>query len=155
MGIEIERKFLVSGEDWKSLGTPILYKQGYLNKSPERTVRVRIAGETAFLTIKGKGKGISRPEFEYQIPVEEADQLLNELCLHPLIEKFRWKIPFKGFLWEVDEFLGDNKGLILAEVELEDADVDPPLPNWIGKEVSHDPRYFNSNLSDHPYQEWS
>lgn len=152
MAIEIERKFLVSSDAWRS--APAAYFcQGYLNPSKERTVRVRVAGEQGFLTIKGKNTGASRAEFEYEIPVADAKQLLA-LCEGPLIEKYRRKIDFGGVLWEVDEFLGDNQGLVVAEVELESEQQVFVKPDWLGDEVTHDPRYYNSNLSVHPYSSW-
>lgn len=152
MAIEIERKFLVTGDAWRS-AEPVYFSQGYLNRDKARTVRVRIAGERAFLTIKGLTQGVSRAEFEYAIPVEDARQLLA-LCEQPLIEKLRRKIPFAGFVWEVDEFLGDNLGLVVAEIELPSEDSEFAKPDWVGQEVTHDQRYFNSNLSQHPFNCW-
>lgn len=152
MAIEIERKFLVSSDAWRS-APAVYFCQGYLNPSKERTVRVRVAGEQGFLTIKGKSTGASRAEFEYEIPVADAKQLLA-LCEGPLIEKYRRKIEFGGVLWEVDEFLGDNQGLVVAEVELESEQQVFVKPDWLGDEVTHDPRYYNSNLSVHPYSSW-
>lgn len=152
MAIEIERKFLVTGDAWRS-AEPVYFSQGYLNRDKARTVRVRIAGERAFLTIKGLTQGVSRAEFEYAIPVEDARQLLA-LCEQPLIEKHRRKIPFAGFVWEVDEFLGDNLGLVVAEIELPSEDSEFAKPDWVGQEVTHDQRYFNSNLSQHPFNCW-
>lgn len=152
MAIEIERKFLVTGDAWRS-AEPVYFSQGYLNRDKARTVRVRIAGERAFLTIKGLTQGVSRAEFEYAIPVEDARQLLA-LCEQPLIEKYRRKIPFAGFVWEVDEFLGDNLGLVVAEIELPSEDSEFAKPDWVGQEVTHDQRYFNSNLSQHPFNCW-
>ncbi|HEY9648140.1 MAG TPA: CYTH domain-containing protein [Chroococcidiopsis sp.] len=155
MGIEIERKFLVNGDRWRDLGVAMLYRQGYLTSSPGRTVRVRIAGDRGFLTIKGGGAGISRAEYEYEIPVEDAAELLDTLCDRPLIEKNRYRIPYEGLIWEVDEFMGENAGLILAEVELSDPSQEVTLPDWVGQEVSADPRYFNSNLCKQPFCTWS
>ncbi len=154
MAIEIERKFLVNGQSWRHDATGTSYRQGYLTIDPERTVRVRIAGEKAFLTIKGKTEGMSRSEFEYQIPLKDATELLDNLCLRPLIEKVRYRINFGGRVWEVDEFEGDNYGLLLAEVELESSDEQVELPPWAGKEVTHDPRYYNASLSQSPFQSW-
>lgn len=154
MAQEIERKFLVQDDRWKSLGTGVLYRQGYLSSGGGRTVRVRVAGETGFLTIKGKTVGISRLEFEYEIPVDDAQHMLDELCRKPIIEKHRTTIEHGGLVWEVDEFLGVNEGLVVAEVELEHADQSVNLPDWIGEEVSGDPRYFNSNLVKTPYSVW-
>lgn len=153
MAIEIERKFCVIGSDWKS--TPgTRFFQGYLNRAKERTVRVRIAGDVAFLTIKGLSQGATRAEFEYPIPLDDARQLLS-LCEGPLIEKMRYRIEFEGTLWEVDEFFGDNQGLVIAEVELQSEAQPFARPPWLGQEVTHDPRYFNSNLSTQPYCTWS
>lgn len=156
MGREIERKFLVRSEDWRKNAEGMDYKQGYISTAKEHTVRVRRVGKRGFLTIKGenKNKGISRTEFEYDIPAEDADAMLAELCEGPLIEKKRYKIEHKGLTWEVDEFFGDNAGLILAEVELESEDQQVDLPEWIGEEVSGDPRYYNANLPRHPWREW-
>ncbi|MCP4520338.1 MAG: CYTH domain-containing protein [Cytophagales bacterium] len=154
MGIEIERKFLVNNEDWKKEGEAIIYKQGYLSSQKEKVVRVRIAGTQAFLTIKGKSEGIERLEFEYKIPVEEAEQLLKTLCERPIIEKTRTKIEYHGFVWEVDEFAGENQGLVVAEIELPTSDTPFKKPLWIGEEVSGDSRYYNSNLIKMPFTRW-
>lgn len=154
MAIEIERKFLLVNEEWKNSATGMLYRQGYLSVSPERTVRVRTIGEDAFMTIKGRSSGISRTEFEYPIPVADAQEMLDALCLKPLIEKLRYKVKVAEHVWEIDEFLGENDGLVVAEVELKDAAEDFVRPPWIGQEVSHDARYFNSNLIAHPYRNW-
>ena len=154
MAQEIERKFLVAGASWKSgaTGTPI--RQGYLSSTKECTLRVRIAGDKAFLTIKGVNRGITRTEFEYPIPVADAEAMLEVLCERPLIEKTRWVVVFEGFTWEVDEFHGENAGLVVAEVELPNAETNPPLPTWVREEVSSDPRYFNANLVKKPYTAW-
>jgi adenylate cyclase len=152
MGIEIERKFLVKGEAWRQLATGTLCRQGYLARGVDRTVRVRIAGDRAFLTIKGKTEGIARSEFEYPIPVEDATQLL-EMCDRPLIEKYRHQIAIGDLVWEVDEFLGENQGLILAEVELRDEKQAIDLPEWIGEDVSGDPRYYNARLVEKPWSQ--
>jgi len=154
MGIEIERKFLVIGDEWRRNVSGIHYAQGYLARGNGNTVRVRLAGTNAFLTIKGPVSGISRMEFEYPIPFEEARQILS-LSEGSVIEKTRYKIPFGVHTWEVDEFRGKNIGLLIAEVELSDPGEEVILPAWIGREVSGDQRYYNSNLSLHPYAEWS
>ena len=154
MGTEIERKYLVKGTEWKKLTPGKRYCQGYIATVGKQTVRVRIAGEQGYLTIKGASVGSVRSEFEYPIPVEDAEEMLNTLCDRPLIEKIRYKIPYQNFIWEVDEFLGENQGLIIAEVELEREDQVVPFPNWISQQVS-DPKYFNSNLVKHPYSQWS
>ncbi len=153
MGMEIERKYLLKSQEWRALGNPIHYAQGYLVADGKRTVRVRIAGEKGFLTIKGKSNGISRLEFEYPVPVEDAQQLI-QLCPVPVIEKYRTRILFEGKVWEVDEFEGENKGLILAEIELVSEDENFVVPPWIGEEVTGDIRYFNSQLAIHPFGSW-
>lgn len=151
--IEIERKFLVNQKIWNPKGVGKKLIQGYLSVDEERTVRVRIAGEAAFLTIKGKSEGIKRTEIEYNIPLNEAEALLK-MCLDFPIEKTRYLEKRKELLWEIDVFEGANKGLIVAEVELEDENQQVDLPEWIEKEVSNDTRYFNSWLSQHPYSKW-
>lgn len=155
MAIEIERKFLIRGDDWRLLATGIVYRQGYLAAEVNCTVRVRVAGEQGFLTIKGASQGIGRAEYEYAIPLQDATEMLDTLCQRPLIEKTRYRIPWQGVVWEVDEFAGENQGLIIAEVELRDPDQALELPGWIGAEVSDDPRYFNSNLAKFPFSQWS
>lgn len=154
MGKEIERKFLVKGEAWKALAAGTVYRQGYLSTVKERTVRVRTVGEKGFLTIKGVTTGVTRAEFEYEVPAADANAMLDGLCEKPLVEKTRYRIPLDGWTWEVDEFHGDNDGLVVAEVELKSADERPPLPEWIGEDVSSDPRYFNSNLVKKPFKTW-
>lgn len=154
MGVEIERKFLLSGDGWKSLGEPVFFKQGYLSSNKERVVRVRIEGDRAVLTIKGANKGATRGEWEYEIPVADAIELLDGLCEQPLIEKFRRRIPFAGNVWEVDEFLGVNAGLVVAEIELQSEDQQFDQPDWIGAEVTDDLRYLNSNLIKQPFSIW-
>ncbi len=154
MGIEIERKFLPASDGWKRLASGAAYRQGYLCADRERSVRIRTIGERGFLTVKGTSIGASRLEYEYEIPVDDANTLLNSLCQKPLIEKIRYKIEHAGFTWEVDEFLGENEGLIVAEIELESEDQRFERPDWIGKEVTGDPRYFNANLIKHPYSSW-
>ncbi|PUA28501.1 MAG: adenylate cyclase [Cellvibrio sp. 79] len=152
MAIEIERKFLVHGDAWRD-APAVFYSQGYLSRAKERTVRVRVAGEEAFLTIKGITTGASRAEFEYPIPLWDARNLLA-LCEQPLIEKYRRKILHEGFVWEVDEFLGDNAGLVIAEIELPTEDTLFSKPLWAGVEVTSDTRYYNSNLASQPYSRW-
>lgn len=155
MGVEIERKFLVSGDAWRTLGAPVLLRQGYLSADPERTVRVRIEGEQGVLTIKSKSEGASRGEWEYPIPLRDAEELLDRLCERPLVEKYRRRIDFQGFTWEVDEFLGENAGLVVAEIELPAEDTVFDLPDWIGNEVTGEPRYYNSSLIRLPYSKWT
>ena len=154
MGKEIERKFLVKDNSFKKLARGDKYRQGYLNSMKERVVRVRTINDKGFLTIKGITTGATRAEYEYPIPVEDADAMLDDLCEKPLIEKNRYKISFKGFIWEVDEFFGENQGLICAEIELEKEDQLFEKPEWISDEVTGDPKYFNSNLIQTPYCKW-
>jgi adenylate cyclase len=154
MGKEIERKFLVKGDVWKSLAKGTRYRQGYLNSVKERTVRIRTVGDKGFLTIKGITTGASRTEYEYPIPVPDAEAMLNELCEKPIIEKNRYKIKDRNLTWEVDEFFGENQGLIVAEVELQSESQSVEKPGWVGEEVTGDPRYFNANLIKHPYAKW-
>jgi len=153
MALEIERKFLVNNNAWPE-EQGVLYRQGYLNSVKERTVRVRIIGDKGYLTVKGISRGAVRAEYEYEIPGVEAEAMLDDLCEKPLIEKMRYKIAYKGFVWEVDEFCGENQGLIMAEVELESEGQKFEKPEWIGKEVTADPRYYNANLIHHPYSRW-
>jgi CYTH domain-containing protein len=151
--IEIERKFLVSGTDWRT-SKGVHYTQGYLNKDKEKTVRVRVTPTQAFLCVKGFREGISRMEFEYEIPMEDAQYMLK-LCTGALIQKVRHPVMYKGLEWEVDEFFGDNEGLIVAEVELESEDQIFEKPPWLGQEVTHDSRYTNSSLARHPFNQWN
>ncbi|WP_020655984.1 CYTH domain-containing protein [Massilia niastensis] len=155
MGVEIERKFLLTGDDWRALGEPVLLRQGYLCTDPMRTVRVRIEGAQGVLTIKGKSVGATRGEWEYPIPLAEAAELLDRLCERPLIEKTRRRIAHAGFVWEVDEFLGENAGLAVAEIELPAEDTVFDKPAWVGQEVTGDQRYYNSSLSRTPYSRWT
>jgi len=154
MGQEIERKFLLAGEGWRGLAEGIEYRQGYLCASKERSVRVRIAGDKGFLTVKGATVGAVRSEYEYAIPLDDARSLLDSLCQQPQIEKKRYTIPYHGFIWEIDEFFGLNTGLIVAEIELE-AEAQPfEQPEWIGQEVTGDPRYYNAALCVAPFSSW-
>jgi adenylate cyclase len=155
MGVEIERKFLVSSDAWRRLGEPVLLRQGYLSADPMRTVRVRIEGEQGVLTIKSKNEGASRGEWEYPIPLQDAEELLDRLCERPLVEKYRRRIDHQGFTWEVDEFLGENAGLVVAEIELPAEDAVFALPDWIGREVTGERRYYNSSLIRLPYSKWT
>ena len=154
MGVEIERKFLVAGDGWLKEGQPVLLRQGYLSSHPERVVRVRIEGDRAVMTIKSKSVGVSRGEWEYPLPLGDAAEFLDRLCEQPIIEKYRRRIPHAGFVWEVDEFLGVNAGLVVAEIELHSEDTVFDKPDWVGEEVTHDKRYLNSNLIAHPYSSW-
>lgn len=154
MAKEIERKFRVQDDAFLRGAAGMPYRQGYLSTVKERTVRVRRVGDEGRLTIKGVSVGASRSEYEYAIPVADADEILETLCERPLIEKTRYRIPHAGLTWEVDVFAGDNAGLVVAEVELQDERQDIPLPDWVGEEVTHDPRYFNANLVKHPFKDW-
>ncbi len=154
MPLEIERKFLVDTRKWNPTDEGTRLVQAYLSIDPNPTVRIRIAGEKAFLTIKGRSKTISRPEYEYQIPVDEAQEMMNLAISNP-VEKIRYEIMHEGFLWEVDVFLGKNDGLIIAELELESENQTFPRPDWLSTEVSGDRRYYNSFLSEHPFLEWT
>ncbi len=154
MSVEIERKFLVNGNGWRQLGQGTLYRQGYV-PTTHGTVRVRIAGDQGYLTLKTPTVGLSRREFEYPIPLADAHELLDLLCDRPLIEKTRYRIPIGQHVWEVDEFAGENQGLILAEVELSHEQEAIALPDWVGQEVSGDRRYFNSYLAQHPFTTWA
>lgn len=154
MGTEIERKFLVSDDGWRGSVPGRRIRQGYLCLDPERTVRVRTAGERAWLTVKGPTIGVTRPEFDYAIPLADAQQMLDTLCHQPLIDKTRYKIPLGAHLWEVDEFHGANDGLVIAEVELASETEHFERPAWLGAEVSGDARYFNVNLFRRPYGDW-
>ena len=154
MGVEIERKFLLTNEGWRGQGHPTLMRQGYLVADPVRTVRVRIEGERAVITIKGKSTGASRGEWEYEIPVPDATELLDGLCEQPQVEKIRHRIEHAGHTWEVDEFLGLNAGLVVAEIELDAEDEAFEKPDWIGAEVTGDKRYYNSSLIRMPYSQW-
>ena len=152
MAKEIERKFLLKAGFWPKRGM-MKYRQGYLNSTIERTVRIRTVGDKGYLTIKGIATGASRLEFEYGIPLQDAEILLN-LCEKPLIEKNRYKVVEGGFTWEIDEFFGENYGLVIAEVELEYEAQPFPKPDWVGEEVTGDPRYYNANFIRNPYSKW-
>jgi CYTH domain-containing protein len=152
---EIERKFLVKSKDWRVPGTGTPYRQGYLSTVPDRTVRVRLIRDKGYLTIKGISVGATRAEYEYEIPAGEAGEMLDNLCERPLIEKTRYRVEYQGLTWEIDEFDGDNAGLVIAEVELDEEDQAVMLPDWVGKEVTDDRRYYNANLIANPYIRWS
>lgn len=156
MAVEIERKFLLANEQWRELvQSRSKYIQGYLSRCPERTVRVRVVDDRAWLTIKGKNIRSVRSEYEYPIPLTDALEMLAQLCEHPVIEKWRHCINIDTHLWEIDEFLGENSGLIVAEIELKQENEVFARPDWLGTEVTDDNRYFNSCLISHPYQEWN
>lgn len=155
MGTEIERKFLVTDTPWRDTAPATRLWQGYLSTTPERTVRVRIKGDEAMITVKGKSHGATRAEFEYSIPVDDAAYMLRELCEQPTIEKVRYNVLYRGHLWEVDVFEGVNAGLLLAEVELRSEHEDVALPPWVGREVTEDRAYYNSNLIAAPFTTWT
>ena len=154
MGKEIEKKFLIANDDWRQLGTGKPYCQGYLNAEKGRTVRVRTISDRGILTIKGPSEGAARLEYEYDIPVDEALEMLDRLCHKPLIEKTRYKIDYAGFTWEIDEFIGENEGLLFAEIELQYEGQEFETPPWIGREVTGDSRYYNANLVKNPFSAW-
>jgi len=154
MGEEIERKFLVTGDAWRERAEGTRYRQGFLSTEPERTVRVRVAGRRGTITVKGKNVGARRPEFEYEIPAADAERILDTLCKRPLIEKVRYTLAAGPHTWEIDVFEGENAGLVVAEIELGSEEEAFEKPEWVGKEVTDDPRYFNSNLVARPYRAW-
>ena len=153
MATEIERKFLLKKGVWPR-GTAMKCCQGFLSRAKDRTVRVRTVNDKGYLTIKGMAVGASRPEFEYEIPYQDALELL-EICEKPLIEKNRYRVEEGGLVWEIDEFFGENQGLIIAELELESEDQEFKKPDWVGEEVTGDPRYYNANLIKNPYTKWA
>lgn len=155
MAKEIERKFLVVNDDWRAsyrIGT--LYRQAYLSVDPKRTVRIRTAGNKGYITIKGLRVGITAPEFEYEIPLADANEMIDNLCKFGMIEKIRYKVVFENLLWEIDEFIGENEGLIIAEVELKSESEQFVLPSWVGTEVSDNMKYTNAMLAIIPYCTW-
>ena len=154
MGIEIERKFLIDADKLPPLSNGYTIKQGYIQTVDHTTVRVRIRDQEAFLTIKGKSVGASRLEFEYPIPLQDANDMLEALCQSAVVEKVRYLLAHEGHTWEVDVFEGSNEGLVVAEVELDSEEEVFALPSWVAKEVTDDIRYFNSNLIDNPYSKW-
>ncbi|MBL8316442.1 MAG: CYTH domain-containing protein [Rubrivivax sp.] len=154
MALEIERKFVIDQAAWVPQGSGVRFRQGYLSSNKERVVRVRIEGQSAKLTIKGATIGVTRSEFEYSIPLEDAAILLDRLCEQPLIDKHRHTEVHFGKTWEIDVFHGPNEGLVLAELELATEDEEFQRPVWVLAEVSGDARYFNSNLVKNPYSNW-
>ena len=155
MAIEIEKKFLVCNDNWLKFATKsIAYVQGYFSTNEACSIRIRISEDKASLNIKSATLGITRSEYDYPVPVEDAQEMLRTLCNKPLIEKTRYTVPVDHHLWEIDVFSGENKGLVVAEIELESVDDSITLPDWIGEEVSHDPRYYNVCLVEHPYKDW-
>ncbi len=154
MALEIERKYLVDLEKLGTLENGTRIKQGYLSTNKDAVVRVRVKNDKAYLTIKGSNIGVTRLEFEYEIPLDEANEMLDKLCQNPVIDKTRYLINHENHIWEVDIFYGDNEGLVVAEVELSSEDEHINLPIWVKEEVSHDDRYFNSNLMKLPFKDW-
>ncbi len=154
VGREIERKFLVKNMAWKGDLRGTLYRQGYISLDPDRMVRVRIAGDKACLTIKSRFSELVRREFEYSIPLADAEEMLGELCQNFLIVKKRYPVKFGTHIWEIDEFEGKNDGLVIAEVELSEPDETFDLPDWVGKEVTNDIRYLNASLCRVPFSDW-
>jgi adenylate cyclase len=153
MAMEIERRFLVQGDAWRTLGVPCEYHQGYLSVEPERVVRVRVVGEQAWLTLKAKVTDVSRYEFEYAIPKEDALTILGTMCPMQVIKQ-RTRVEFAGQIWEIDEFSGVNSGLVLAEIELTSEEEAFEIPDWIGQEITQDGRFSNAYLAHHPYTSW-
>lgn len=155
MGVEIERKFLVASEAWRTPGLKgVRYRQGYLASEGGCTVRVRVSVARAVLGVKGRQQGLTRLEYEYDIPAGDAEAMLDALCRHPPIDKTRYRVPHAGRTWEVDVFHGENEGLVLAELELSREDEAFEKPGWLGLEVSRDPRYRNARLAERPYRSW-
>lgn len=155
MALEIERKFIVVNDKWKdNIVSESVLKQGYLAHQKNATVRVRIAGDSAYLNIKSATTGITRAEFEYRIPLADAEQMLEQIAEQPFIDKTRYQVRCGNHTWDLDLFAGENRGLIMAEVELGSEDEPFELPPWVGEEVSGDPRYYNSNLVKHPFTKW-
>lgn len=155
MATEIERKFLVRNDAWRNHADEgVFYRQGYLSSTPDCSIRVRSGGGKGYLNLKSATLGVTRKEYEYEVPEQEANEMLDLFCDGPLIEKTRYNVEHAGHVWEVDVFAGDNDGLIVAEIELDDADEAFELPDWAGEEVSHDPRYYNVCLVTHPFKDW-
>ena len=155
MAKEIERKFLVTADSWRSNAVAQSYCQGYIATAIQgQSVRVRLVGDQGYLTIKGPVSGISRAEFEYSIPATDAREMLDTLCAQPLIEKIRYRLPADGVVWEIDEFKGENAGLVIAEIELASESQSVVLPDWIGAEVSGQAKYYNASLVSNPYSKW-
>jgi len=155
MALEIERKFLVTNESWRSgVESEARILQGYLASGDNATVRVRVKGDAAYLTVKGASSGISRMEYEYPIPFEDAQAMLRDLALFPVVDKIRYRVRAGSHLWDLDLFAGENQGLVMAEVELSSEDEPFDRPGWAGEEVTADGRYYNVNLARHPYRHW-
>ena len=156
MAIEVEHKFLLKNNNWRhQISHSVKYSQGYLSSQPTCSIRIRISDNQAWLNIKSATIGTHRREYEYEIPLSDADELLHELCVKPLIEKTRHFVIYEGYTWEIDEFYGDNAGLIVAEIELSEIGQTFEKPEWLGQEVTYDLRYYNNNLAIYPYSEWN
>ncbi len=156
MAVEIERKFLLKNDKWRDHVTKsVHFKQGYFTTNKKSSIRIRIAGNKASLNIKSATLGITRNEYDYLIPLKDAEEMLELLCNKPLLEKTRHYLVYEGLEWEIDEFMGDNQGLIVAEIELKDSSQTFPRPEWIGEDVSDDPRYYNVCLTTYPYKDWN
>jgi len=155
MAVEIERKYLVDVENWNrsEKGVKHFYRQGYILTEPEKTIRVRVTDDSGFVTIKGRSVGAARPEYEYPIPKQDAIELLDQFCSSE-ISKYRYTVQFADKVWEVDEFLGENEGLIVAEIELTDEDEIFQVPAWVSKEVTGIKEYYNANLAERPFKYW-
>ena len=155
MAIEIEHKFLLANNDWRDhITRSVKYRQGYLSSQATSSIRIRISDDHAWLNIKSATIGAHRHEYEYEIPQSDANEIINMLCRKPIIEKTRHFVIHDGNTWEIDEFDGDNRGLIIAEIELSEIGETFSKPHWLGEEVTHDLRYYNNNLAIHPYSEW-
>ncbi len=155
MGIEIEKKFLLKNDDWKKESDEgEQFRQGYMSGSNRSSIRIRVAGDRANINIKSATLGVTRKEYEYEIPVEDANEMLDSMCERPFIEKRRHFVQRGPHIWEIDVFEGDNEGLVVAEIELSDPDEPFDIPSWIGEEVSEDPKYYNVCLVNHPYKDW-
>ena len=156
MGTEIERKFLIKNDTWRNSATAgVKYIQGYFTTNERCSIRVRIEGDEAAINIKSATIDITRSEYNYPLPVKDAREMLDNLCEKPLIEKTRYHLEYDGHVWDIDEFSGENQGLVIAEIELEKTDEKFTRPGWLGKEVSDDPRYYNVCLINNPYKNWT
>lgn len=156
MATEIEHKFLIVNDDWREqVMRSVEYRQGYLSNNKHASVRIRIAGDIANINVKGMTVGVQRPEYEYPVPLADANEMLDQLCMRPMIEKIRHFVEYGGKIWEIDEFSGDNAGLIVAEIELESVDEVFEIPGWAGADVSGVERYYNVALVQYPYSQWA
>ncbi len=156
MATEIEHKFLIVNDDWREqIIRSVEYRQGYLSNNKHASVRIRVAGDIANINVKGMTVGVQRPEYEYPVPLADANEMLDQLCMRPMIEKIRHFVEYGGKIWEIDEFSGDNAGLIVAEIELEAVDEAFDVPGWAGADVSGVERYYNVALVQYPYVQWT